>query len=67
MIMPQQKFLNIKKMPLDEIDSGPKDLDFFLSVLEMFRSWLISARDKLAEKKDENEQLLSELEKSLGL
>lgn len=54
-------------MPLDEIDSGPKDLDFFLSVLEMFRSWLISARDKLAEKKDENEQLLSELEKSLGL
>ena len=59
--------MNIKKKPLDEIDSGPKDLDFFLSVLEMFRSWLISARDKLAEKKDENEQLLSELEKSLGL
>jgi len=51
---------------MDNLESNPKDVDFFLNVLEMFRGWLLTAKDQLAVKKNENEAALNELEKTIG-
>ena len=55
-----------KKMPLEAMDGSAQDVDFFLNVLEMFRGWLVAAKDRLAERKDENDALLASLESRLG-
>ena len=55
-----------QKLPLDIMDPDSKDVDFFLNVLKMFRGWLVAAKDRLSEKKDENESAMNELQKMLG-